>query len=154
MSADILKRTTIFVKNAEKSADFYRQVFGMTIWMDTPFTLSGNQLAAGRKGDKTRLIIMKANHDTIGMLGLLQWLEPSIEGVEIATNEIRFGSPVFVLAVSDCHTSIKKAEELGAKIFCMPHEWEVIGADGLPKKLLGASFFDPEGYFFEINQIL
>lgn len=64
------------VRDAEKAARWYEQVFGMTLWMDTPFTLSGNQLAAGQKGDKTRLVIIKASHDVIGMIGLLEWLDP------------------------------------------------------------------------------
>jgi catechol 2,3-dioxygenase-like lactoylglutathione lyase family enzyme len=49
--ADILRRTTIIVRDAEVSARFHEQVFGMTRWMDTPFTLSGRQLAAGKAGD-------------------------------------------------------------------------------------------------------
>ena len=65
--SDILRRTTIIVRDAEMSARFYEHVFGWTRWLDTPFTLSGRQLAAGKAGDRTRLILMKAEDDFIGM---------------------------------------------------------------------------------------
>ena len=73
---DAIKRTTVMVRDAEKAAQWYEDVLGMSRWMDTPFTLSGNQLASGRKGDQTRLVIMQAEHDEIGMIGLLQWIDP------------------------------------------------------------------------------
>ena len=57
--ADVIKRTTYMVRDAERAAQWYEKVFGMTRWMDTPFTLSGTQLAAGNQGDRTRLVILK-----------------------------------------------------------------------------------------------
>ena len=56
---DILKRTTLMVRDADRARHWYEAVFGMTAWMDVPFTLSGDQLAAGKKGDKTRLVTLK-----------------------------------------------------------------------------------------------
>lgn len=73
---DIVKRTTLMVRDAEAAEQWYEDVLGMSRWMDVPFTLSGTQLAAGKKGDETRLVIMKAEHDTIGMIGLLEYIDP------------------------------------------------------------------------------
>ena len=50
--ADICKRTTVFVRDAEVSARLYDTVFGMTRWMDTPFTMSGSQVAGGGRATK------------------------------------------------------------------------------------------------------
>ena len=152
--ADILKRTTVFVRDAERAALWYTQVFGMTRWMDTPFTLSGTQLAAGQKGDKTRLIIMQAEDETIGMIGLLQWVDPPMEAPAELPKRIAFGAPVFVMAVADCAASVERARALGSHIYCEPHPWDTTGADGKPKHFIGASFFDLDGYFFEVNQLL
>ena len=151
---DICKRTTVFVRDVEASARWYEAVFGMTRWMDVPFTLSGSQLAAGQKGDKTRLVIMKAEHDAIGMIGLLQWIDPPMPAPLTIPTQIMFGAPVFVMAVEDCLGCTDRARGAGSHIHCEPHPWAVTGADGSEMAMLGAGFFDLDGYFFEVNQKL
>lgn len=150
---DIVKRTTLMVRDAERAARWYGAVLGMIRWMDTPFTLSGTQLAAGRKGDRTRLVIMKAEHDEIGMIGLLQWLHPPREDAPVELpREIAFGAPVFVVAAEDARATVERARAAGSHIHCEPRECSVTGADGRIKDMIGASFWDLDGYFFEVNQ--
>ncbi len=151
---DEIKRTTLMVRDADIAAQWYETVFGMTRWMDTPFTLSGEQLAAGHKGDRTRLIILKCQHDTIGMIGLLQWLEPVQSAPAELPRRVQFGAPIFVVASNDVRGAISRAGSLGSHIYCEPRAWTVTGADGQLKDMLGASLFDLDGYFFEINQVL
>lgn len=148
--ADIVKRTTLMVRDAEAAARWYEHVFGMTRAMDVPFSLSGRQLAAGKAGDTTRLILMKAEHDQIGMIGLLQWVEPSMPASEMPTS-IVFGAPIFVVEAKDCDATVERARNLGSRIHCEPYDWMVTGFDGTPKNLRGASLFDLDGYFFEVN---
>jgi predicted enzyme related to lactoylglutathione lyase len=148
---DILRRTTIIVRDADAAARFYEQVFGWTRWMDTPFTLSGRQLAAGKAGDQTRLILMKAEHDFIGMLGLLQWVDPPIDAPPPG-DRIAFGAPIFVVNAADCAATIARARAAGARIHAEPEAWSTTGADGATLTMVGASLFDPQGYFFEVNE--
>ena len=98
---DIIKRTTLMVRDANAAAQWYATVFGMRRWMDVPFTLSGEQLAVGKKGDQTRLIIMQAEHDVIGMIGLLEWLEPKQQFPAQVPKQVSFGAPIFVVAAVD-----------------------------------------------------
>ena len=149
---DIVKRTTLMVRSAEAAANWYETVFGMTRWMDVPFTLSGTQLAAGSKGDQTRLVIMKALDDVIGMIGLLEWVEPKADAPTEIPRRIGFGAPIFVIAAADCAATTERARQAGSHIHCEPHPWIVTGADGRAKEMIGASFFDLDGYFFEVNQ--
>ena len=152
---DIIKRTTLIVRDAERAARWYETVLGMTRWMDTPFTLSGTQLAAGKKGDKTRLVIMKAQDDVIGMIGLLQWIDPVRDDIpDVMPIEISFGTPVFVVASEDTAAAVERAREAGSRIHCEPRDWTVTGADGRKKDMLGASFWDLDGNFFEVNQVV
>jgi catechol 2,3-dioxygenase-like lactoylglutathione lyase family enzyme len=151
---DIVKRTTLIVRDAERAANWYADVFRMTRWLDTPFTLSGNQLAAGAKGDKTRLIIMQAAHDEIGMIGLLEWLEPKMEAPAEPATRIAFGAPIFVVAAHNAVATCARAKARGSHIHCEPIEWTVTGADGRLRDMIGASFFDLDGYFFEVNQLI
>jgi catechol 2,3-dioxygenase-like lactoylglutathione lyase family enzyme len=149
---DIIKRTTLMVRNAERAAQWYETVFGMSRWMDVPFTLSGTQLAAGKKGDQTRLVILKCDHDMIGMIGLLEWLDPKQDAPAELPTKIAFGAPIFVVAAKDCRTSVESARALGSFIYCEPCDSTVTGADGNEKQLIAASFFDLDGYFFEVNE--
>jgi catechol 2,3-dioxygenase-like lactoylglutathione lyase family enzyme len=151
---DQIKRTTLMVRDADKASNWYETVFGMTKWMDTPFTLSGTQLAAGKKGDKTRLVILKCEHDLIGMIGLLEWVEPKQEAPKELPREIAFGAPIFVVTSEDAAGAVERARSLGSHIHSEPREWSVTGADGLKKDMLGCSFWDLDGYFFEVNQIV
>ena len=151
---DEIKRTTLMVRDAEKAARWYEAVFGMTRWMDTPFTLSGNQLAAGKKGDRTRLVILKCNHDTLGMIGLLEWLEPKQDAPAELPTALSFGAPIFVVASQDAKGAVARARDLGSRIHCEPHEWTVTGADGRQKDMIGCSFWDLDGYFFEVNEVV
>ena len=149
---DIVKRTTLMVRDADAAARFLERVFGMTRAMDTPFVLSGEQLAAGAKGDRLRLILMKAEDDTIGMIGLMEWVEPRMDAPAEIPTRIRFGQPVFVVAAQDCRATVERARAAGAHIHCEPREWTVTGFGGVKQDMIGASFFDPDGYFFEVNQ--
>lgn len=150
--ADIIKRTTLMVRDADAAARWYAAVFGMTRAMDTPFVLSGEQLAAGEKGDRLRLVIMKAEHDQIGMIGLMEWVEPRMDSPADMPTRIPFGMPVFVVAAEDCRATVERARAAGSRIHCEPRAWSVTGFGGVQQEMVGASFFDPDGYFFEVNQ--
>lgn len=142
------------VRDGDRASHWYENVLGMTKWMDTPFTLSGTQLAAGRKGDQTRLIILKCEDDLIGMIGLLEWLDPKMDAPAELPTEIQFGAPVFVVASEDAKGALERARALGSRIHCEPREWTVTGADGKQKDMIGCSFWDLDGYFFEVNQVV
>ncbi|GAB5489238.1 MAG: hypothetical protein Pars2KO_28080 [Parasphingorhabdus sp.] len=151
---DIIKRTTLMVRDGDQSSNWYETVFGMTKWMDTPFTLSGTQLAAGKKGDQTRLIILKCEDDLIGMIGLLEWLDPKMDAPDDLPTEIKFGAPIFVVQSTDAKGAVERARSLGSRIHSEPREWQVTGADGRKKDMIGCSFWDLDGYFYEVNQVV
>ena len=140
------------VRDTDRAMHWYKTVFGMSVWMDMPFTLSGNQLAVGKKGDQTRLVILKCEHDIIGMIGLLEWLDPKQDAPDELPTEIQFGAPIFVVASKDAGEATRLARELGSRIHCEPHEWQVTGADGRRMDMIGCSFWDLDGYFFEVNE--
>jgi catechol 2,3-dioxygenase-like lactoylglutathione lyase family enzyme len=141
------------VRDMEKSVAWYQQVMGMTVWMDTDFELSGEQLAAGKAGDKTHLVIMQAEDPVIGMIGLLQWVDPPLPAPEAIPTSITYGNPTFVVATDDAQAVHDAAVQLGTHIHCPPREWSTQGQDGRMKHFIGISLFDPDGYFYECNQL-
>lgn len=151
---NIVKRTTLMVRDMAKSIQWYQSVMGMSVWMDTEFVLSGDGLAAGNAGDKTHLVIMKCEHDAIGMIGLLQWVDPPMPAPAEIPTSITFGNPTFVVQTDDAQATHEAAVALNSHIHCPPREWSTTGQDGRIKHFIGLSFFDPDGYFYECNQLL
>lgn len=138
----------------ETSRRWYEYVLGMTVWMDTEITLSGVALAAGKAGDKTHLVILQAEDPTIGMIGLLQWLDPPLPAPDEVPTTVGYGNPTFVVASDDVRQVHDRTVELGTRVHAAPHEWSVRGQNGKQKHFLGVSMFDPDGYFYECNQLL
>ena len=150
---NIIKRTTLIVRDMTVSVRWYEHVLGMSVWLDTEYVLSGEGIAAGSPGDRTHLVIMRAEHDKIGMIGLLQWLEPPLPAPEI-TYTVGYGSPVFVVETEDAGELARRAEELGTRIHTRERRFSVTGAGGQIRHLKGAALFDPDGHFFECNEVL
>ena len=97
---NIVKRTTLMVRDMDKSLAWCQKVLGMDVYYDKPFTLSGQGLAAGKAGDLIRLVILKCEHPEIGMIGLMQWVDPVMPAPEVPT-ELTFGMPTFVVGSDD-----------------------------------------------------
>ena len=139
--ADIIKRTTLIVRDIERSQRWYEEVFGMTVWMDTDFTLSGTGLAAGNAGDQTHLTIMQCEDAAIGMIGLLQWVDPPLPAPDDIPTTVTYGNPTFVVASNNAARVADKARELGTRVHAEPYEWSVRGQNGKMKYFLGVSVF-------------
>ena len=150
---NIVKRTTLIVRDMAASRRFYEYVLGMSVWLDTEFVLSGHGLAAGKAGDRTHLLIMQAQDARIGMIGLLQWLDPPRPAPAPPT-EVTYGMPIFVVETDDAAGLVRRAEEIGVRVHSRPRAWSTRGARGETRHLLGVSVFDPDGHFFECNQVV
>ena len=154
MPQNIVKRTTLFVRDMDRSVEWYQEVMGMSVWMDTDFVLSGEGLAAGKAGDVTHLVIMRCQDPEIGMIGLLQWVDPPLPAPAEIPTAVTYGNPTFVVATDDAQATHDAAVRLGTRIHSPPHEWSTKGHDGRMKYFIGLSLFDPDGYFYECNQLL
>ncbi len=150
---NIVKRTTLIVRDMEKSRRWYEYVLGMKAWIDMPYTLSGKGIAAGKKGDVTHLVIMRCEDPKIGMIGLLQWVDPPLPAPEIPTS-VGYGTPVFVVDTEDAAEVARRAGELGTLVHTPERTFKVTGSRGETRHLLGCAIFDPDGYFYECNQVL
>lgn len=154
MATTTVKRTTLIVRDIEASSKWYEEILDMSLYYDDTITLSGQGLAAGKKGDVTHLKIYKCSDPVIGMIGLLQWLDPELPAPEEIPTEVNYGNPTFVVDTDNVDEVYKKALALETHIHSEPHEWSVRGADGNMINFITLSVFDPDGYFYEINQRL
>jgi len=147
-----VKRTTMMVRDMERAVEFYRDVLGANIWFDRPFTLSGGGLAIGKKGDKLRLVIIQFQHDAIGMIGLMEFLDPVMPAPDIDYT-VGYGKPVFVVVASDAADVYDRATRKGFKTRGAPKVWSTTGAKGEIKHFLSTYLWDGDGHFFECNQV-
>ena len=151
---NIIKRTTLTVRDMQKSLSWYEQVLGMTRYYDDEVVLSGIGMAAGKKGDRTHLVILKCEDPEIGMIGLLQWVDPPLPAPAEIPTSVGYGNPTFVIASEDSRAAYERARALGSHVHSEPHEWSIKGANGMMKNFIGVSLFDPDGYFYELNQLV
>jgi len=150
--SNIVKRTTLIVRDAGRSLEFYRDVLGMTVWYDDEIVLGGFTLPVGAQGDRTRLVIMRATDPVIGMIGLLQFTAPTLPAPESERRTLGIGDVVFVMQTDDVAAVHEQLRQWGARVQAAPHAFDVRGADGSMLRMTTLSFWDPDGYFFEINQ--
>jgi len=148
----MVKRTTLIVRDMAVSARWYEQVLGMKRYYDDMYTLGGDALAAGREGDELHLVIMQGEHPEMGMIGLMQWVDPPLPAPATIPTAITYGNPTFVLATDDCEENWRRAKALGTRIHADPHDWSVTVPSGETLYFRGTSLFDPDGHFFQLNQ--
>ena len=149
------RRVTMLVNEIEAPLRIYRDILGMKAYYDDEVTISGIGLPAGEPGATARLVILQANDPYIGMLGLLQYLRPPLPEPAPKAKKLGVGDTVFVMNHDDVKTAHEKLRAVeGVYIQSEPHESEYPKPDGGVFRLLGMSFFDPNGYFVEVNQWL
>jgi catechol 2,3-dioxygenase-like lactoylglutathione lyase family enzyme len=148
----IIKRTTLIVRDIATSVHWYQQVLGLDIYYDDIVEMSGTGFPAGGPGDRTRLVILRAQDPEIGMVGLLQWLEPPLPAPAVPTS-VTYGMPTFVVHTDDVQAAWERASALGTRVHAAPHRWTIRGANGLIKHFYSTCLFDPDGHFFELNQL-
>jgi catechol 2,3-dioxygenase-like lactoylglutathione lyase family enzyme len=146
-----VRRTTLIVRDIDASVDFYRRVMGMDIWYDQTMTVGGQVLPAGEPGAKVRVAILKGNDPVVGMLGIMAYLEPPIVAPPLPKRALRIGDPIFVASARDVYDVYGRMKEAPAFIVTPPIDDTAPAADGTILKLSTMSFFDPDGYFYELN---
>ena len=153
-----LRRTTMIVNDINPYLEIYHEIFGMQVHYDDQLVLQGNNLPVGEAGkDNTvRLVMLKANHDYVGMLGVLQYLDPPLSPVPSIKEKLFDGDAVHLFNVNDAAEIHKKVSRVkGVRVMSDLNEQEYPNPNdihGKPFKLKGFNFFDPNGYFIVCNQ--
>jgi catechol 2,3-dioxygenase-like lactoylglutathione lyase family enzyme len=145
-----LRRTTIVVRDIDRSRRFYRDVLGFRVWFDREYRFSGGGFPHTRAGDLCHLLIMEARDPQIGKIGLLQYTDPPLPPAPLP-EMIGFGNVVLVGEVDDVHGLYARLQAAAVPVQTPPHLFEVVGADGRTKRMWRCCFFDPDRVFFELS---
>jgi catechol 2,3-dioxygenase-like lactoylglutathione lyase family enzyme len=151
LAPPLVKRTTLLVRDIARSLRFYRDVLGMRLWYDDEIVLSGVGLAAGERGDRTRLVILQAQDPLVGMIGLLEFTAPRLPEPPPRTR-LGIGDIVFVMQGRELEAVHQRALAFGARIHAAPHHFAVRGADGRMLSMTSLSLWDPDDFFIEYNE--
>ncbi len=154
MLQTINKRTTLIVSNMKRSRAFYEDCLGMTVYYDDEVIVSGDGLPAGEPGSKTHLIILKCQDPAIGMIGLVEFLEPRLPEPTKTKERVGIGDAVFVMDVDDIDEVYDRLVAHDFPLYATPHEWEIRAANGQIKRMKSVSLFEPDGCFVELNMTL
>ena len=150
---NIIRRTTLKVRDIQKSYEFYTELLGMETYYNNEVTVENDLLPGTKAGDKIHLIILKAQDPVVGMIGLLKPIDPEEEFPEVEF-DFKYGSSVFVVGVDDVEELYQKALKFGAKMRAPLSETIYPGADGNDVHVKSLGLYDPDGHFMECNQRL
>ncbi len=151
-----IRRLTILVRDVDASLKLYRDVLGLKVNYDAEIAVSGVALPAGVPGNKTRLVLLNGNDAWIGWIGLMQYTDPPLADPGPYPKRLERGGHVLVTNTDDAAKRCAMAKAVpGVTMTADAHDSEYPGRNGAkPIKVRGCNFFDPDGTFIELNQIL
>jgi catechol 2,3-dioxygenase-like lactoylglutathione lyase family enzyme len=150
-----LRRTTLVVRDIEAALRLYRDALGMSVAYDQ--TLTSPRLGrAGSDGvNRSRLVLLEANDDFIGMLGLWQFLDPT-EHDRKAPDAADFtpGDIVLLFNSTDLSATFARAAAVpGIRVVSAPTERRYPSAHG-DIVVMVSMLVDQEGHTIELNQVI
>ena len=150
------RRTTLVVADIEKSLEFYRDALGMVVTYDNSINTPREAKTVEDAEIARRLVFLRANDDYIGVLGLLQYIKPEKDQVDLSGKAFQPGTTVLVFNHSDIRTAFEQASKVeGVKILSEPKETSYPSYDGKSTISVMVSVLqDPDGIAVEVNQLL
>ena len=149
-----LRRTTLVVRDIERSLEFYRDALGMEIIYD-------NLISTPRGADPDeaervlRLVLLRANDHYVGVLGLLQYFKPVKETVDLAGTAFMEGTIVMVFNLEDLAGSFARATAVSGVVVLddpAPVSYPSYDGEGTIDVIV-SSLQDPDGFTVELNQL-
>lgn len=150
-----LRRTTMVVRDMEASLKFYRDALGLKVTYDnvirTPRTAKDDASAER----SLRLVLMRANDDYIGQIGLMQYTKPVRTPRPAKTGPLSPGDIVLVFNTKGLAAKFEKAKALGVRVDEAPHPTSYPAYDGKGViNVMFSAFYDPDGNYVEMNEVL
>ncbi len=151
-----LRRTTLVVRDIDRSLAFYRDALGMEVIYDN-FIRTPRDAASNEEAQRaSRLVFVRANDDYIGIIGLLQYLKPVRPANNQGDEPFSTGSIVLLFNATDLDSTFDRARNVpGARVLAEPRyvEYPSYDGDGVIPVMVSV-VIDPDGFVIELNQLL
>lgn len=148
-----LRRTTLVVRDIDRSLALYRDALGLNVIYDEMIG-GGTDPRVGPSRRACALVLLRANDRFIGVLGLMQRLQIASPppGPNSRPNA---GGMILVFNAEDLETRYEKIKAVpGVTVDEPPGRVEYPKPGGGAIPVLFSSIYDPDGFFIEINKIL
>ena len=149
-----LRRTTLVVRDIERSLEFYRDALGMEMIYDNLIT-TPRGVDPDEAERALRLVMLRANDHYVGVLGLLQYFKPVKETIDLTGTAFMEGTIVMVFNLDDLDGSFARATALpGVVVLDEPAPVSYPSYDGEGTiDVIVSSLQDPDGFTVELNQL-
>jgi catechol 2,3-dioxygenase-like lactoylglutathione lyase family enzyme len=148
-----LRRTTLVVRDIERSLPLYRDGLGLRVIYDQLIG-GGKNEDGSAKPPTIRLVLLRANDTFIGVLGLMQRLDVT-DVPEPRFERAMPGDPILVFNAKDLDARWERIKSLPhVRVHTEPQRVEYPGPDGTTIPVMFSAVFDADGFFIEINQLL
>lgn len=151
------RRTTLVVRDIERSLAFYRDALGMVVTYDNVIRTPREATTDEAAERSLRLVLLRANDTYVGAIGLMQYAKPDRpERPARADTELRPGDIVLVFNVKDQDAVFARARAApGVTVGETPNLVTYPGYGGVGViRVNFASVYDPDGHYIELNQVL
>ena len=149
-----IRRTTLVVRDIDKSLPLYRDALGLKVVYDQ--LIGGNTDKDGKvKPPTIRLVLLRANDQFIGLLGLMQRLNQPMLPALTEFKKPNAGGMIMVINAKDLETRWEKIKVTpNIKVDTEPYRIDYPGPNGSVIPVLFSSVYDYDGNFIEINKLL
>jgi catechol 2,3-dioxygenase-like lactoylglutathione lyase family enzyme len=152
-----VRRTTLLVRDIDKSLPLYRDALGLKVVYDQKIGGSSDK-DRDKDGKVTpptvRLVLLRANDTFIGVLGLMQRLDDA-SPKPVENKRPMAGDVIVVINAKDLDERFAKIKAVpGVTVKTAPERVEYPKAGGGVIPVLFSAVYDPDGFFIEINKIL
>ena len=151
-----LRRTTLIVRDIDRSLAFYRDALGMQVIYDNAIRTPRDAPDDASAERVSRLVFLRANDDYVGIIGLLQYKKPARPAHSQGDEPFSTGSSVLLFNAQDLNTTFARARAVnGVRVLYEPRETQYpsYGGDGMIRVKVSV-LTDPDGFVIELNQLL
>jgi len=149
-----LRRTTLVVRDIDRSLPLYRDGLGLKVIYDQ--LIGGGPQPDGRTSPPTvRLVLLRANDDFIGVLGLMQRLNLEQAPPPPELRRAGPGGLILVFNIQDLETRFARIETTPfVTVAEKPRRIDYPAAGGGTIPVLFSAVWDADGNFIELNRLL
>ena len=142
------RRTTLVVEDMAPAVQLYRDALGLVEVYNERIEQKGDD----GKPKIMHLVILRGNDKFIGLLGLLQYIDPKVKPKH--ENARHIGDAILIFNTDEQQKRFDAVKKVpGIEIASEPHLVEYPSKKG-PIKVMFSSFYDPNGVYVELNQML
>jgi catechol 2,3-dioxygenase-like lactoylglutathione lyase family enzyme len=151
-----LRRTTLVVKDVDASLKVYRDALGLVTTYDHIIRTPPSATTDAAADKSRRLVLLRANDDYVGVIGLLQYFKPAVSPRPTKSDILSPGDMVMVFNTKDLKAKFERIKLApGVRIGEAPRPVAYPSYDGKGLiHVMFSSFYDPDGNYVELNEVL